>query len=163
VAYARRLSDKAALAVQFNYNGFQIAGYGSAGAISAEAGVIIHLSPKLHMGLQLDNPGGTHFGNEKLKLPSVYTIGWGYDLSEKIFLTTEISKEEMRPVDIKVALQYLIIRSVLARAAIQSANSSCWYGVGFLKNGWRLDIYSGYHVQLGASAGMVLYYLFKKK
>lgn len=34
LAYARKLSDKIDIGVQFNYNALKIAGYGNAGAIS---------------------------------------------------------------------------------------------------------------------------------
>jgi hypothetical protein len=163
LAYARRLGDKAGLGIQFNYNSLQIAGYGSAKAVSAEVGLLLHLSDKLHTGIHLDNPGGSHFGNGNLNIPSIYTMGWGYDLSEKVLLTTEISKEETQPVDTKMGIQYIIIPTVRLRAVIQTVNTSWWFGAGFTRDSWRLDVYTGHQQQLGMSAGILLSHTFNKE
>jgi hypothetical protein len=62
LAYARKLGNKVDVGVQFNYNGIRVAGYGSASAISFEAGTIFHISEKLHTGFHINNPVGGIFG-----------------------------------------------------------------------------------------------------
>lgn len=163
LAYARRLGDKVELGAQFNYNSRRIAGYGTSAAVSAELGLLLHLSAKLHTGIHLDNPAGSHFGNGRLNVPSIYTMGWGYDLSEQVFLTAEITKEATQPTDTKIGLQYIVIPTVRLRAIIQTLNTSVWFGAGFTKTAWRLDLYTGHHAQLGMSAGMLLSYTFGKE
>jgi len=67
LAYARKLGSKLNIGAQFNYNGIRIAGYGNASAISFELGAIMHVSEKLHTGVQVTNPVGGKFGDGNRK------------------------------------------------------------------------------------------------
>lgn len=163
LAYARQLGKKASLGMQFNYNSLQIAGYGSVKAVSAEAGFLLHLSSKLHTGIHLDNPGGKHSGDKTLKLPPIYTMGWGYDFSAQLFLSAEIVKEENQPVDARIGIHYVIVPALLVRVMFQTASASGWFSAGVTRSRGRLDVYTGYHPQLGPSAGILLSYSFNKE
>ncbi|MDP4264332.1 MAG: hypothetical protein Q8941_17510 [Bacteroidota bacterium] len=157
LAYARKLGTKADIGVQFNYNGIRIAAYGNASAISAEAGVIFHLTEKLHVGFHINNPAGGKLGKDhQEKLPMLYTAGFGYDASDKFFFGTEIIKEEDQPVNVNAGIQYKLIPQLLARAGISSATSSVWLGAGLLWKSFRLDITSSYHPLLGITPGLLL-------
>ena len=83
LAYGIKMGSKVDIGAQFNYNGIKIAGYGSTSAVNFEIGTILHLTEKIHAGIHVNNPVGGKFGKDNLeKLPSVYTIGLGYDASE---------------------------------------------------------------------------------
>lgn len=164
LAYARKLGSKIDIGVQFNYNGIRVAGYGSASAISFEAGTIFHLSEKLHTGFHVNNPVGGKFGKDQQeKLPSVYTVGLGYDASEKFFFSAEVIKEEDQPVNVNAGLQYKFIPQLLARAGVSSSTSSVWLGLGLSFKSFRLDVTTSYHPQLGLSPGLLLLFNFNKK
>jgi len=163
LAYARRLGDKAEAGMQFNYNSLQVTGYGGAKAVSAEVGVLLHLSAKLHTGIHLDNPAASQFGNRKLNVPSIYTFGWGYELSAGMLLSAEVTKEETQSIDTRLGIQYIVSPLILLRAAIQTVNTTFWFGAGFTRKAWRLDLYSGHHPQLGISAGLMLACTFGKE
>lgn len=164
LAYARKLGEKADVGVQFNYNGIRISSYGASSAISFEIGAVLHLTEKLNAGIHAANPVGGKFGkNTGEKLASVYTIGLGYEASEKFFVSAEIEKEENQPVNINAGLQYKFLPRLLARAGIATNSSNLYAGVGlFLKN-FRLDVTAGYHPQLGVTPGLLIIYDFKKK
>jgi hypothetical protein len=101
LAYARKLGSKMDSGVQFNYNGIQVSGYGNSSAINFEIGTIFHLTDKLHAGVHAYNPVGGKYGkNSEEKLASVYTVGLGYEASDKFFISAEIEKEENQPVNI---------------------------------------------------------------
>lgn len=162
LAYARKLGDKIDIGVQFNYNGIRIAGYGAASAISFEAGTIFHVTDKLHTGFHINNPVGGKFGKEQQeKLPSVYTVGLGYDASENFFVSTEIVKEEDQPVNVIAGIQYKFIPQLLARTGMSTATSSAWLGIGLTWRSFRLDVTSAYHPQLGITPGVLLLFNFK--
>jgi hypothetical protein len=164
LAYARKLGSNADIGIQFNYNGIRIAGYGNASTISFEAGTLFQISEKLHTGFHVNNPVGGKFGKDQQeKLPSVYTIGMGYDASEKFFFSAELVKEEDQPVNVSAGLQYKFLPQLLARAGIASATSSAWIGLGLNFKSFRLDITSAYHPQLGLSPGLLMIFNFKKK
>jgi hypothetical protein len=157
LAYGRKLGSKVDVGAQFNYNGIQITGYGNAAAISFELGTILHLTERLHTGLHINNPVGGKFGKEQQeKLPAVYTIGMGYDASEKFLLSAEVQKEEDQPINVNAGFQYKIIPQLLVRAGMSSATSSAWAGVGVSLKSLRLDIVASYHPQLGVTPGLLL-------
>ena len=116
LAYARKLGSKIDVGVQFNYNGIRIPTYGNASAISFEAGVIMHISEKLHSGLHINNPVGGKFGKDQQeKLPSVYSFGLGYDASEKFFISCEIEKEEDQPINVNAGFQYKLSKTIISK------------------------------------------------
>lgn len=156
LAYARRLGKKVDIGTQFNYNGIRIAGYGNASAISFELGSILHITEKLHAGVQVNNPVGGKFGKEQEKLPSVYSFGLGYEASEKFLLTVEVEKEENQPVNVNAGVQYRFIPQLQVRAGVSSAASVVWAGVGINVKSVRIDISSSYHPQLGITPGLLL-------
>ena len=164
LAYARKLGNKLDVGVQFNYNGIKTASYGKASAISFEAGTILHVSDKLHTGFHVNNPVGGTFGkNADEKLPSVYTMGFGYDASKQFFVSAEIIKQEDQEVNVNAALQYKFIPRLLARIGISSATSSAWFGLGLILHSFRLDIAASYHPQLGITPGLLLVFDLKSK
>lgn len=164
LAYGRKLGNTLDVGVQFNYNSILIAGYGNAAAVSFEIGSVLHLTEKMHAGIHINNPVGGKFGKDQSeKLPSVYTLGLGYEASDKFFVSTEIIKEEDQPVNINAGFQYKIIPQLLARAGISSATTSGWVGVGLSWKSCRLDITTSYHPQLGVTPGLLLLINFKEK
>jgi len=164
LAYARKLGTKMDLGVQFNYNSIKVAGYGKSSAISFEAGTIFHISDKLHTGFHVNNPVGGKFGkNTEEKLPSVYTIGCGYDASGQFYFSSEIIKEEGQEINVNVSLQYKFIQQLLARIGLSSATSSVWFGLGLMLHSFRLDVTASYHPELGITPGLLLLFDFKTK
>src|SRR5260221_2379785 len=164
LAYGRKLGNKVDIGAQFNYHGIRITGYGNASAISFELGAVMHISEKLHAGVHVSNPAGGKFGKDQQeKLSSVYTIGLGYDASEKFFVSAEIEKEENQPVNVNAGMQYKFLPQLLARIGMSTATSSAWFGLGFNIKSFRIDVTTSYHPQLGITPGLMLLFNFNKK
>ena len=161
LGYGRKLHDKIDIGVQFNYNMIRLAGYGSGAVVNFEAGTLIHLTGKLHMGLHVYNPVGGRFdkmGNEKLA--SVYTAGLGYEISQLFFISTEISKEEDQPVNINAGMQYFFADHFFARLGIASSTGNYFFGLGMQWKSIRLDAVSSWQGQLGFTPGLMLLFNF---
>ena len=164
LAYARKLGSKVDIGVQFNYNGILVSGYGNSSAINFEIGTVFHLTDKLHAGIHAYNPVGGKYGkNSDEKVASVYTVGLGYEASDKFFISTEIEKEEHQPVNINGGIQYKFLPQFMARAGIATNTSQVYAGVGLFLKTLRLDVAASYHPQLGVTPGLLLIYDFKKK
>ncbi len=164
LAYGRPLGQKLDIGAQFNYHAIRIAGYGHAGTISVEAGLVMHISDRLHAGVHVNNPVGGKFGKDQAeKLASVYKAGLGYEASPKFFVSAEIEKEEDRPVNVNAGLQYRFIPQLLARAGIASAGSTAWLGIGLVIRSLRIDLTGSYHPQLGLTPGCMLIFNFNRK
>lgn len=163
LAYARKLGEKIDVGVQFNYNGIRVSSYGNSSAINFEIGTVLHLTDKLFAGIHAYNPVGGKFGkNAEEKLASVYTIGLGYEASEKFFVSAEIEKEENQPVNVNAGMQYKFLPQLTVRAGIATNSSNIYGGVGLYLKSFRLDVVASYHPQLGVTPGLMLLYEFKK-
>jgi hypothetical protein len=164
LAYGRKLGTKLDVGVQFNYNGVQISGYGNATAVNFEIGTILHLTDKLNAGIHAYNPVGGKFGkNAEEKLASVYTVGLGYEASDKFFVSAEVEKEENQSVNVNAGMQYRFLPQLLARVGIATNTSNVYAGVGLFLKTFRIDVVASYHPQLGVTPGLLLIYSSSKK
>jgi hypothetical protein len=164
IAYGKKLGSKADIGIAVNYLRTAISsGYGQAAVISVEAGTIFHLSEKLNAGFHLANPAGGKFGVDKQdKLAARYTMGFGYDASDKFFISTTIEKEENQPVNINAGFQYLFIPRLFMRMGLSSATGTGWWGIAFILHSFRLDVTVSSHPQLGLSPAILLLFDFNK-
>ncbi len=164
LAYAKSLGNKVDVGIQFNYYSYRIPAYGNAAAVNVEAGAIFHFTEKLHGGFHVYNPTGSKLGKtDQEKLGSAYTFGLGYDASENFFISTQIIKEEDKPVNIVTGMQYQFAREFFARAGFSSAASTAFAGAGIGWKNLRLHVTGSYHPQLGFSPGILLTTNFKNK
>lgn len=157
LAYARSLGTKLDVGIQFNYYGYRIPTYGNASAINFEAGAIMHFSDKLSGGFHVYNPVGGKLGKSgDEKLASAYKFGIGYDASENFFVSTEITKEEDKAVNVTGGVQYHFKKQLFVRAGFVSETGSGFAGAGLVWKNLRLDLSGSYHPQLGFSPGILL-------
>ena len=164
IAYGRKLNESVDIGTRFSYHNVRVTGYGKAAATSFEIGMINHLSAKLHTAIHINNPVGGKFGNElREKLPSVYTLGIGYEASEKLLFASEIIKEENQPLNVNAGFHYWFLPQAMIRAGVSTAVSSWWAGVGLSKRMMRINLVSAYHPQLGISPGLLIQFNLKEK
>jgi hypothetical protein len=162
LAYGRKLGHKVDIGAQFNYNAVRITNYGQASAISFDIGTIFHISDKIHTGIHASNPVGGKYGKtNQEKLPAIYSIGIGYDASDKFLVSAEIQKEEDQPINVNAGFHYKIVNEIFVRAGISTTTSTMWVGAGMSLKTLRVDVVAAYHPQLGITPGVLL--LFKGK
>jgi hypothetical protein len=163
LAFARSVSKQIDVGIRFNYHTVRIAGYGNASAINFEGGTIFHLTDKLHAGFHIYNPFSSKLGktgNEALAF--AYKAGLGYEPSDKVFISSEIIKQQDQPVNVNVGLQYNLHENVFLRAGISTYTSNSYAGAGLKFGIIRLDINAAYHPQLGFTPGVLLLVNLKK-
>lgn len=150
LAHARKLYTKVDIGVQFNYNNINLGTYGSATSISAAGGAILHITEKLHTGFHITYPVSI-------------TFGAGYEPSDLFFISTEIIKEENKPIQVDVALHYQLLPQLHIRTGITTATSSFWISAGFTWKKMRLDMTNSFHPQLGITPSLAMLFTFPKK
>jgi len=157
LAYSRSLGAALDIGVQFNYYSYRIPSYGSASAVNFEAGAIFHFSGKLNGGIHIYNPVAGKLGKSaNEKLAAAYKLGIGYDASENFYISTEIIKEENKPVNVTGCIQYQFKKQFFVRAGFVSETGGGFGGIGLSWKKLRLDISANYHPQLGFSPGLLL-------
>lgn len=160
LAYARELGSKASVGVQFNYYNYRIPGYESANALNFEGGLLYRLSSQFTAGVHVYNPVGGGLGKGEEKLAYAYKFGMGYDPSETIFIGAEIIKEEGRDLNVNGGISYQFVEKFFARAGFTSITSSWYAGAGMEIKGFRLDLTTSYHQQLGFTPGILFHTAF---
>ena len=157
LAYARSLGKKAEVGIRFNYAGNRVPLYGSSAVVDAGLGMMLHFSEKFSGGFCADHLFAAKIsGSQTVLLPLVYSAGFGYDASPLFFVGTEIIKEEDKPLNVAVALQYAMSKQFFARAGLMSGTSSFFAGAGVAFGNFRLDVSAAFHPQLGISPGLLL-------
>lgn len=164
IAYGKRLGRFVDVGVQFNYNSFRMAQYGNASAINFEAGVIMHLTDKLNAGIYTYSPVGGRLGKTgDEEMAGIYKLGLGYDVSPDFLISTEIVKEEEKPVNVNGGIQYRYKQQFFLRTGFRSDNSTVFGGAGIAIKAIRVDVGTSYHPQLGFSPCVMLLTNFKQK
>jgi hypothetical protein len=164
LGYARSLGMRIDVGVKFNYYNLRIPAYTSASTFHFEAGVLMHLSDKLHAGLSVFNPVGGELNkaaNEKIA--SVYRGGLGYEVSDRFFISAELIKEENKNTGVNAVFQYELVKQLLLRAGINTINTQPFVGVGLKFGAFRVDVATAYHPQLGISPAVMILFNGKKK
>lgn len=162
LAYGRKLGGKVDVGAQFNYQVVKIAGYGSASTVFVEAGTVLHLDKQTHIGIHVSNPTSSQLGKDtKDLLPSVYTVGVGYEVSPQVFVGGEVQKTLHKHVVAGAGMQYRFDDRLWARAGFRSAGYYLGIGVGI--KDLRLDATINVHPQLGVTPGLQVIFHQKKK
>lgn len=144
------------IGVRFNYNMIRMAGYGNVGLIGVELGSIWKITEKFFSGIQICNP-------QSEKLPSVFSVGAGYEISEQLFLYANIIKEENKVMNVQAGLQYMIAAALYASLGINSATASPGIMLGWQWKEMRISLAGSMHPQLGTTTGLIIQFFGKNK
>ncbi len=164
LAYGRKITSKLDIGAAFYYQRLNQAGiYGSASALTGSVSLLLHLTDRIHAGINAYNPIRAAYDKEKTeRLASQYTMGIGFDASDKLYLSAELVKEEGQNLNVNAGLQYQFVKQFFIRAGIATQTTNYFLGLGFRLKDFRIDISSSYHPQLGLSPGLMLLFNFGK-
>ncbi len=168
LAFAKHFGEKFSSGVQLNYMFTNIAdGYGKAGTITAELGVICEILPGLYLGGHIFNPTkssiktiGYHEINEYMS--TIIRTGAAYTFSNKVLLCLEIEKDIRHQPVTKIGLEYMINDGMFIRAGISNNPILNAFGFGIQKGSIQVDISASYHYLLGYSPQAGIIYLPKR-
>jgi len=157
IGYGRTLHPVLDIGIQFNYNRRALTGYGSNSSLSVEAGLLIHISTPLHIGIHIYQPAAPKYGIDKSEqYSSVLTTGIGYEASDKLFISADFVKEQGQSVAISTAMQYIFARQLFTRLGITGTTGNYFFGLGVQWKNYRVDINSSWHARLGFSPGIMI-------
>jgi len=161
--YGRTLGEKLAVGLSFNYHSLNAAGYGAASVLTFDAGLILQVTDVLQTGINVYNPVRMKMGKSgEEKLPAVYSVGLGYDVSPQLFIGTEAVKTEDQPLSINAGFHYAFADKLSARGGISSATSVYYLGFGVYIKNIRIDATASFHPYLGTTPGLLFIYAPRK-
>ena len=138
-AYGRNLGNRVGIGLQFNYETLAVQGFGNAGSISFDGGLLWHISEQFHTGLHV-------FRLENR--PVIYSGGIGFEASRDFLLTAELISVGV-DAGMKAAAYYRIVPSLALEMGIASSPLYNNAAVIFYVHSLRIDIAAGFHPQLG--------------
>ncbi|MFM2139275.1 MAG: hypothetical protein RJA57_1582 [Bacteroidota bacterium] len=158
--YGRYLGDRLQAGVRLNHHHFRFPnGYGRAGSVSADAGLVLHLTDRFRCAVQAVNPlAGSFFGSSEERLTSVYASGVGFQASAAFDWSMELRKEEGQSPELRVTLTYRPVSRLVLSGGFSSRTGAGALRAGFSFSHWQLDLVMQQHPYLGLSPGLILFY-----
>ena len=160
LAYARKLFDKVALAVQLDVLNMRVPFYGSQVNVTAEVGAQLPLNDKLLVGIHTFTPFTIAITEEDF-VPTILAGGFAYQPSEKLTLTAEVEKDIDLPVDFKFGVDYQLLEILALRAGINTYPVQSSFGLGLDLKKLQIDVATVYHQILGVTTGFSVGYQFQ--
>ncbi len=151
--YARRLGDKLGLAIQFNYSTLALAEtYGKISSIYSRLGLSIQLTPQLKTAFHITDPFGNSSkkNGEPIQSPA-YSVGLGYEPSEKFYAGVFFQKQELSDPQFIVDLVYNPISYLRIHGGINTGNGASWIGISWMRKHFQFGLIVSIHQQLGLS------------
>lgn len=162
LSYARKLMDKLSIGIQFDVLQTTIAENGSANFFTFEAGIQSELIENLLIGVHIYNPVKLEIIEDEF-IPSLFRAGATYTASKKLLLHAELEKDFDFPFVFKSGVEYELIDDFWLRVGVHTNPTAISFGIGYqFKNGFRMDIASNYHQDLGFTPSLGIGYDFKK-
>ena len=143
------------IGIGFNYNRLSIAGYGSAAIPTFEVGSIWHMN-LLHIGFHIYNPTGGKISTTGENLPVVIRVGIGYEPSEILLITAELSKAEDQEMQFELAVLYVFSKKFFASIGMSGSRFHPSAAIGIRWKNIRTDFTASFHPQLGVTPGLVI-------
>jgi len=143
------------------YHQLSIAKYGSDGLVSVDAGVQYRINEQLWIASHISNPAKTSLNDlAATNLPVALSFGGSYVFSDKILVLSDIQKVLNSGIDIKIGMEYKLIKWFALRGGL-SANPFMQYaGFGIIYQRFVLDMAISSHLQLGYSPNVAFSYEF---
>ncbi len=163
LAYARSFGERLSAGVQLNYLYTHIGdGYGTAGNLAVELGVIYELVSGLNIGAHVFNPTRASIADfDDERIPTIMRIGLAYAFSERVMMTVETEKDmEFNPV-FKAGLEYQLIDHVYIRGGMGTNPTTNAFGFGMDIGNITIDLATSFHHVLGYSPQASLVYKFR--
>lgn len=164
LAYGLKLSETVSAGASLDYLNTRIADiYGTSSAVTGSFGFIVKLQPQFVIATHIYNPVRSQMINYSYeKIPTVFRIGLQYVFSDKVFLMSEAEKVSDKKMNLKTAIEYNPVQPLFIRIGAGSFPTQMTFGVGFIYNGLKIDVSSGYQNLLGFSNQIGLSYCLVK-
>jgi len=128
-------------------------------AVSYSAGLILNLSHKVLLGIHSINPVNLYNDHGTLyNIPSRYTCGLLYNISENIRLMAEIEKAYYTTPRIRFGLEFGHAEKVQIRTGLQLIPFMMSFGTSFNIGGLLFEIALSYHEYLGFTPSSSMVY-----
>ncbi len=169
LAYGRKLSEKLALGVEFDFVSLSISEYGSKSALTFGLGLQYKISDEFKVGGHVYNPLRVTLADspfpdaEDDKLPMIIKFGMAYSPSDKVTVLGETEKSLDQDPIFKVGIEYQLIDKLYLRAGVSNSPTNATFGMGVNLGALKIDFASSFHPDLGYTPSVSINFVGKKK
>ncbi|MDR0687749.1 MAG: hypothetical protein LBF55_03565, partial [Prevotellaceae bacterium] len=165
VAWGRQLAKQLAVGAQLCYHLMQVAGYGSAAALTAELGLMAEPLDNLWLGAHIFNFTGSRYLSNayRERLPVIFDIGMGYRFAQHATLMVAAKIEPGQPVQAKAGLEVVVAKMLALRIGALAKPVELYAGFGYAYRSFCVDMAFSRHETLGYTPQISLTYAFPKK
>jgi hypothetical protein len=165
-SYAKSFADKVAAGLQFDYlrTASNLDGL-SSGVFTFEFGLQSKINRKLMIGFYAFNPIHSQLSNYNdytEYIPVVLKFGLNYHFSDKFSILAETEKDLQHDAILRFGGEYLLNERFYVTGGMSTGVIQYSIGFGAKWNGFTFDIASSYHLVLGVTPTVSLYYTFPK-
>ncbi len=162
IGFGKRLGNKFDIGVQLNYLQQHISEQPNQSAFTVEVGIISNLTKNLKIGFHAFNPLPYSTTTFQKELPSIYTLGMGWQASKNALLATEADENLNFQTNIKCGIEYKAVEQFILRSGIQSNPQGFSAGFGYHSKNFYFDFSNVFHPILGSSPKVSLTFIFGK-
>lgn len=160
LSYGMMLTKTISAGIGINYHMVRIAnGYGSAGCITAEGGIIYKPIDKISIGAHVFNPTQSSFG-ENQNLPTTFGLGIAYQPVESVLILIQGDDNTLTSPTLRTGLEYSPVKRLSFRAGLISNPMTLSFGLGWNVKNLNVDLAFSYHRVLGYTPYISLAYTF---
>ncbi len=139
------------IGVTISYRSVGIQSYGSASAVTFDAGIEFPLVPSVTAGLDLSNLSGSTIGESEEKIPQSFAMGVAWSPARNMRLFVTYDKEMGFNASLHCGFEYDLVGEVTVRAGVADEPSLASAGLGIRLLGERLEYGLSHHDDLGWS------------
>lgn len=165
LSFAKAFGEKFSGGIAMDYVHTRIGdGYGSRGALVAEAGIIARPLKNFSIGAHVYNPNRARvaaYADERL--PTVLRLGADYKFSANLLVAVEAMQDIAQKTIFKAGLEYRAVKSFYLRAGVSTQPTFTSFGFGVYLRKFKMDVAASYHQVLGISPQLSLSYAFGKQ
>ena len=162
LAYARKLSEKFSVGLQFDYLNTCVGDeYGNKGTFIFELGLMAEPVENLLIGAHVYNPTRSKFAvYQDERIPTVFRFGLGYKFSEKVLLTVETDKELDYKPTYRTGIEYHFMKNFYLRTGISAKPNQNFFGIGYVFKRLSVDVAFSTHEVLPMTSHFSINYKF---
>jgi len=148
-AFGTEITPAFSVGASVDYYHLTVERYGSASTIGLDVGMVLTVSEEVRWGFAASNINAPTLGDEKEKLPQVFSTGVSYQPFYGGAIIVDLVKELQFPVELRAGIEYTVFDLIALRGGASSDPSLLCAGVGVHYDAFCIDYAFTNHVDLG--------------
>lgn len=154
LTYAKKLSSVWSIGVGFSFSQLKFSGTENSILAGYRLAILYKPSAKMGIAVEMERAPYGHSPYRKIPVfPSGFRTEWWMRISPSVQTFLLLQKTMYSPPSLAFLLKYIPHEKIRVRFGIDAAVSTLWLGLGIQLDKIRVELNTGFHPYLGATAG----------